>query len=180
MPSNMPTVGRLLARIGDKLATFPFAATIADPEQQDCPIVWCNDKFCELTGYLPNEVIGRNCRFLQGGLSIDTQNIKHCILNGEDLDFQITNFRNDGSDFDNFVSMRFIRFGGQRLICASQGEAYRSRPPNQFNRVDVIRRDVVDNIVSSTELVEKGRVRALRSWSILLQSQLRTFLDEAL
>lgn len=39
---------------------------ITDPRQPDNPIVWCNDYFCDYTGYDRDEVLGRNCRFLQG------------------------------------------------------------------------------------------------------------------
>ena len=34
--------------------------------QSDNPIVYCSEGFCKLTGYKRSEVLGRNCRFLQG------------------------------------------------------------------------------------------------------------------
>ena len=39
---------------------------ITDQTHPDNPIVWVNDYFCEFTGYSREEVLGRNCRFLQG------------------------------------------------------------------------------------------------------------------
>ena len=39
---------------------------ITDPRQVDNPIVWVSPSFCELTGYDRDEILGRNCRFLQG------------------------------------------------------------------------------------------------------------------
>ena len=39
---------------------------LADPHQHDCPIVFANGAFCEMTGYDLAEIVGRNCRFLQG------------------------------------------------------------------------------------------------------------------
>lgn len=39
--------------------------TIADPNEQDCPLIACNDPFLRLTGYQREDFIGRNCRFLQ-------------------------------------------------------------------------------------------------------------------
>ena len=39
---------------------------LADPNLQDCPVVYCNDAFCEMMGYERAEILGRNCRFLQG------------------------------------------------------------------------------------------------------------------
>ena len=53
----------------------PFAAAvratrmpmvITDPEHSDNPIVFFNEAFQKLTGYGRDEIIGRNCRFLQG------------------------------------------------------------------------------------------------------------------
>ncbi|MDP3896911.1 MAG: PAS domain-containing protein, partial [Mesorhizobium sp.] len=53
----------------------PFAAAIratrmsmivTDPRKADNPIVFANDAFLRLTGYRRDEVMGRNCRFLQG------------------------------------------------------------------------------------------------------------------
>lgn len=41
---------------------------ICDPSLPDCPIVFASDAFLELTGYPREEVLGRNCRFLQVGV----------------------------------------------------------------------------------------------------------------
>lgn len=48
------------------LSNLSEGITIADPNLPDCPIVYVNDAFCRITGYNREEVIGRNCRFLQG------------------------------------------------------------------------------------------------------------------
>jgi PAS domain-containing protein len=65
---------------GDKLlaehsSTDPFSAAfkatrmpmiITDPRQYDNPIIFSNKAFSDLTGYPADELVGRNCRFLQG------------------------------------------------------------------------------------------------------------------
>ena len=38
---------------------------ISDPHLPDCPIVFASDAFLELTGYSREEILGRNCRFMQ-------------------------------------------------------------------------------------------------------------------
>ena len=48
------------------VADSPIPSVISDPRRPDNPIVACNPPFCALTGYPPEEVIGRNCRFLAG------------------------------------------------------------------------------------------------------------------
>ena len=39
---------------------------LSDPSLPDNPIVYCSEGFCKITGYKRQEIIGRNCRFLQG------------------------------------------------------------------------------------------------------------------
>ena len=39
---------------------------ITDPNQADNPIIYSNPAFTELTGYTQDEILGKNCRFLQG------------------------------------------------------------------------------------------------------------------
>jgi PAS domain-containing protein len=48
------------------IASAPTGIVITDPNLPDCPIVFCNPAFLKITGYPAEEVLGRNCRFLQG------------------------------------------------------------------------------------------------------------------
>jgi hypothetical protein len=45
---------------------FPEGFVISDPWRPDNPLVWCSPDFYRLTGYSAAEILGRNCRFLQG------------------------------------------------------------------------------------------------------------------
>lgn len=43
-----------------------MALCISDPHEPNCPIVHANSVFSELTGYALDEIVGQNCRILQG------------------------------------------------------------------------------------------------------------------
>jgi len=47
-----------------------FSVTIADPSQEDCPLVACSIGFTKLTGYSVDEIVGRNCRFLLNNVPV--------------------------------------------------------------------------------------------------------------
>ena len=80
----------------------PFAAAVratrmpmvvTDPAQPDNPIVFCNVAFQTLTGYERAEIIGRNCRFLQGP-DTDTatiERVRAAIRVGHDVDVDLLN-----------------------------------------------------------------------------------------
>ncbi|MQY50246.1 sensor domain-containing protein [Rhodocyclus gracilis] len=73
----------------------------------DQRILTANEAFLEITGYARDEVIGRNCRFLQGPLtdprSIDA--IRAALDRGEEFSGEILNYRQDGSVFWNDLSI---------------------------------------------------------------------------
>lgn len=81
---------------------------LSDPHQPDNPIIFCNQAFEQLVGYPQEEIIGRNCRFLQGeNTDRDTiADIRKALANGEDVHEEVLNYRKDGSAFWNalFIS----------------------------------------------------------------------------
>ncbi len=80
---------------------------ITDPTLPDHPIVDINPAFARLTGYARDEVIGRNCRFLQGP---DTdpaavKRLREAITHGRDTVETLLNYRRDGTPFWNNLSL---------------------------------------------------------------------------
>ena len=95
-------------------------------QEDDVPLVLVNKAFCDLTGYEPDDVIGKNCRLLQGpdtkASSIDAL---HEFVHDDSVNsgrFPILNYRKDGSSFHNFVFMTRLRDrrGKTQYILASQ------------------------------------------------------------
>eukprot|EP00959_Pyramimonas_sp_CCMP1952_P311248 6513808-Pyramimonas_sp.AAC.1 len=48
------------------LAGIRHTFVVTDPFLPDCPIVFASEGFYHMTGYGPDEILGKNCRFLQG------------------------------------------------------------------------------------------------------------------
>lgn len=84
---------------------------ITDPNRDDDPIIFCNKAFSELTGYSQSEIIGRNCRFLQGddrdqeGRKI----IRESVKNGEPCQVLLRNYKKDGTLFWNELKISPIK-----------------------------------------------------------------------
>jgi PAS domain S-box-containing protein len=89
----------------------PVGVTVTDPDRPDNPMVYVNDRFVEMTGYDREEALGVNCRFLQGP---DTEEapvaeLRRAIDADEPTTVEMRNYRKDGTEFWNRVSIAPIR-----------------------------------------------------------------------
>ncbi|KAG8423823.1 hypothetical protein J3458_000677 [Metarhizium acridum] len=102
------------------------ALVLCDLEQPDNPIVYASDAFCDLTGYSQAEVLGQNCRFLQKphpsswGESKSkpkhdkpaASKMRHALQAGREIQLQVLNYRKDGHQFNNLVSIIPVALNG--------------------------------------------------------------------
>jgi len=95
---------------------------LTDPKQQDNPICFASQGFYDLTGYPKDEVIGKNCRFLQGeGTSKRAQKIISVALeSGSDVNVCILNYKKDGTPFWNQLFIGVLRDWNNHIVnCVS-------------------------------------------------------------
>jgi PAS domain S-box-containing protein len=92
--------------------------SITDPSRPDSPLVYVNPAFERTTGYAAEEVLGRNCRFLQGEdrdqsalgeLRAAIREERHCTV-------VLRNYRKDGSLFYNELSVYPVRDENDRVM----------------------------------------------------------------
>lgn len=100
------------------LDTCINGVTLSDPDQEDNPIVYANEVFELITGYSNSEIIGRNCRFLQGD-DHDQQGleeIRKAIREQQSVTVTLRNYRKDGTLFHNQFTIRPLFDRQGRLI----------------------------------------------------------------
>ena len=85
------------------IASAPTGVVITDPNLPDCPIVFTNPAFLKITGYPPEEVLGRNCRFLQGPGTdpAATHLLRRAIAEARPVTVELINYRRDRKRFVN-------------------------------------------------------------------------------
>ncbi len=104
-----PTVSSPIGRKDHKeLSAAAFERTrmpivLTDARQPDNPIVLANQAFLDLTGYGAEEILGKNCRFLQGvGTSPSAvAELRSAITAGRGANVELLNYKKDGSPFWN-------------------------------------------------------------------------------
>lgn len=81
--------------------------TLADPNLNDTPLVYANPAFLETTGYSKEEVIGRNCRFLQGESRDQSarDTIRNAIHEHTSTQTELLNFTKAGQPFYNLLTL---------------------------------------------------------------------------
>lgn len=84
---------------------------LSDPKLPDNPIVFASPGFYKLTGYTSEQVLGRNCRFLQGPgtdpAHVDV--IRKAVATGADATICLLNYKADGSPFWNQFFIAALR-----------------------------------------------------------------------
>jgi two-component system, NtrC family, sensor kinase len=93
------------------MAATSTGVTIADATNPEHPVIYCNPAFESMTGYRREEILGKNCRFLQG---IDTDSealeiIRKALKTDSECQVTLKNYRKDGTTFWNALSVSPVR-----------------------------------------------------------------------
>jgi len=96
------------------LSECKFSVTIADPRQQDAPLIAISPAFEEMTGYRSSELIGNNCRALNSGCNLGAQQmleLRRACETGSAFTGILVNKRKNGEYFANLLDLRGLCIG---------------------------------------------------------------------
>ena len=93
------------------IAAASNGIAVSDALLPDCPMVYVNPAFLELTGYSESEVLGRNCRFLQGPTTSPSAvaELREAIRTQTRCQTLIRNFKKDNTEFWNEITVAPVR-----------------------------------------------------------------------
>lgn len=137
------------------------AFVLSNPRIADCPIVLCSPAFCALTGYKAEEIVGLNCRFLQGRAtsSRSIRTLKNAISKQEPVTQLILNYTKAGKPFWNLLCIipiiapsgeMLYSLGGQTDVTLNLGDAMTSLEDvvSLDNRSSTLLSDLLEEIAS--------------------------------
>ena len=92
------------------IAAAGVSISIADASLPDWPLVYVNRAFEQLTGYSGKEMLGRNCRFMQGEQTDPAHPaaIRHALEAGQEIRLVLRNYRRDGAPFWNELHLSAV------------------------------------------------------------------------
>ena len=164
--------------IGSMIENSLVAAVVSDPRQPDNPIVACNQAFVDLTGYGPDEIVGRNCRFLRGPDTEATlsEQLRAGIAARVPVMVEILNYKKDGTPFRNAVMVAPIFdangdleyfLGSQVELSAGADEARKSRGAIAREKVESLpkrQREIL-------ECIAAGKLNKQIAWELQLSER---------
>lgn len=97
----------LLSLLEKAANTTSEGITISTMSEADRPLIYVNEGFENLTGYSVEEVVGKNCRFLQGRDTEEAaiEEIRQAIKKGIECTVELLNYKKDGTPFWNRLSI---------------------------------------------------------------------------
>ncbi|KAL1558094.1 Phototropin-1 [Salvia divinorum] len=169
---------RVSEDLKDALSTFQQTFVVSDATKPDAPIMYASAGFFKMTGYTSKEVVGRNCRFLQGKETDpeDVAKIREALETGKSYCGRLLNYKKDGTPFWNLLTItpikdetgKVLKYIGMQVEVSKHTEGIRektTRPnglPESLIRYDARQKEMATSSVTElVEAVKKPRARAL-------------------
>uniref|UniRef100_A0A0E0BMJ5 LOV domain-containing protein n=2 Tax=Oryza glumipatula TaxID=40148 RepID=A0A0E0BMJ5_9ORYZ len=111
-------IPRVSEELRAALSAFQQTFVVSDATRPNHPIMYASAGFFNMTGYTSKEVVGRNCRFLQGSGTDphEIDKIRQALANGSNYCGRILNYKKDGTPFWNLLTIAPIKDEDGRLL----------------------------------------------------------------
>ncbi|KAK8447102.1 hypothetical protein SEVIR_8G020400v4 [Setaria viridis] len=173
---SLDGIPRALPRVSEELraalSAFQQTFVVSDATRPDHPILYASAGFFNMTGYSSNEVVGRNCRFLQGSGTdpAEIAKIRHALAAGSNYCGRVLNYKKDGTPFWNLLTVapikdedgRVLKFIGMQVEVSKYTEGTKDtavRPnglPESLIKYDARQKDQARSSVSELLLALKN------------------------
>jgi len=103
--------GSHLKEVEKAFESYSLSFVLSNPREPDNPILYASENFYRTTGYTPKEVLGKNCRFLQG-LHTSRQavgEIRDAIREERETSTCLLNYKKDGTPFWNAFHLEPVK-----------------------------------------------------------------------
>nr|AML77124.1 putative LOV domain-containing protein [Alangium chinense] len=109
---------RVSEDLKDALSAFQQTFVVSDATKPDYPIMYASAGFFKMTGYTSKEVVGRNCRFLQGAGTDpgDVSKIREALQAGSSYCGRLLNYKKDGTPFWNLLTISPIKDESGKIL----------------------------------------------------------------
>lgn len=166
--------GDEISALIESIHLSPIATLVTDCRVADNPIIAVNQSFCALTGYRPEEVIGRNCRFLGGSATEESSRrvLRDAIGRGQSALTEITNYRKDGTAFRNAVMVAPVRDGSGEVALFVGSQMDMGSIPAVESVVQAGRRELVDGLSRRQRQVLRLMTEGLRNKQIAAELEI--------
>ncbi|RYZ89124.1 MAG: PAS domain-containing protein, partial [Proteobacteria bacterium] len=123
---------------------------ITDNNQEDNPIIYVNAGFEQMTGYETDDIIGHNCRFLQGKdtAESDVDRLREAVQAGEAIRIELLNYKKDGTPFWNELSIAPVKNneGMVTHFIGVQADVTDRKEKEKAQRAQLMAESIVDTV----------------------------------
>ncbi|CAK8986789.1 Phototropin-2 (Defective in chloroplast avoidance protein 1) (Non-phototropic hypocotyl 1-like protein 1) (AtKin7) (NPH1-like protein 1) [Durusdinium trenchii] len=175
------------AALRDAVQECTFCVSIADPQREHCPLIAVSDEFLTMTGYLREEVVGKNCRFLNRNCYLESSTVnglRHACNTGDAFTGVILNRRKSGELFMNLINLQglviarnprgdalWFLVGIQADVTHVSSEKLPQQLPKLHEAAQMIRQKLTSElttlVVASAMVAETAIVQPGTSWWLL-------------
>ena len=104
---------------------LPSSIVIADMSVKGVPLIYINKEFSRISGYAPEEIYGKNCRFLQGPETdqATVQLLRDAIREHKEVSCEILNYRKNCEKFRNYLTLRPVFWPENTPLVSAAGSS---------------------------------------------------------